>query len=157
MVLEILKNIYKMKKTLLIKKKLVNHLLMHGKKTTSEKTFLKSFKSLQKDSKKQTKNLIKIALLQSTPIFKLHKLSQKKRKKKNVKEIPAFIKNTRIRTSLAIKEIYASLKKKKNISELIKKEILLLSQNKGESSQLKNKSQEYILTKKHLLKFYRWN
>jgi ribosomal protein S7 len=68
-----------------IKKKIENHLMRNGEKKTSEKLLLQSLKELQKTSSKQTKNLIKLALTQTTPIFKLQKIENKKQRKKNRK------------------------------------------------------------------------
>lgn len=65
-----------------IKNKIINHLTINGKKNKGEKILLKAFKELQESSNKQSKELIKFAIILSTPIFKLHKISQKKRKKK---------------------------------------------------------------------------
>ena len=56
-------------KKIKIKNKITNHLMLNGKKKTSEKILLKSFKELQKYSKKQSKKLIKLALIFSTPNF----------------------------------------------------------------------------------------
>jgi len=70
------------KKSLDIKNKLINNITLDGKKKTSEKILLKSLKELQKSSKKQSKELVKLALVQSTPVFKLHRISNKKLKKK---------------------------------------------------------------------------
>ena len=65
-----------------LKNKIINHLILNGKKETGEKILLKSFKELQKSSKKQPKKLIKLALIFSTPIFKIYKITIKKKKKK---------------------------------------------------------------------------
>jgi len=73
-----------MKKKLEIKNKLINHIMVNGNKKTSEKILLKSFKNLQKDSQKQSKKIFQLAIINSTPIFKLHiHKIKKKRKKKN--------------------------------------------------------------------------
>lgn len=52
-----------------IKTKIVNHFVINGEKKTSEKILLKSFKELQKFSRKQSKMLIKLALVCTTPVF----------------------------------------------------------------------------------------
>jgi len=120
-----------MKKKICIKNKIINHLMNNGKKRTSEKILLNTFKELQKDSKKQSKKLLKLAIILSKPTFKLHVLTQKKRKKKKGKEIPAFISKTRIRVSLAIKNILFIAEKKKNHINLnLKNEILMTAQKK---------------------------
>ena len=71
------------KKDLEIKNKFVNHLIINGKKNKSEKVISKTIKALQTISKKSSKKLIQLALVSSTPIFKLNTITQKKRKKKN--------------------------------------------------------------------------
>jgi len=164
-----------------IRNKLINHIMINGKKKTSEKILLKSFKEIQKNSKKQSEDLIKLAIIHSTPIFKLHriinknrkkkknkknqtfiiklqKIKNKNKKKKKVKEIPAFITKTISRTSLAIKFILSSIKNKKsnNLYIKLKQEILTAAQSKGPSIELKNNLQKQILLKKRFFTYYRW-
>lgn len=143
-----------------IKNKLTNHIMINGEKKTSEKILLKSFKELQKKNKKQSKNLFQLAIIYSTPVFKLHKISNKKLKKKKgkIKEIPAFIASTSSRTSLSIKFILESLKKRKtdNFYLNLKQEVVLASQSKSAAVELKNNLQKQILVNKRLFKFYRW-
>ena len=62
----------KSRKTIEIKNKFVNHLLIKGKKTKSEKIILKSFKNLQIKSQKSSKKLLQLALMYNTPIFKIN-------------------------------------------------------------------------------------
>jgi ribosomal protein S7 len=142
-----------------IKNKIVSHLLVNGEKKTSENSLLKSFKELQKDSNKSSKKLVQLAIMYSLPIFKLHKMTQKKKRRKTVKEIPAFILNEKARVSLAIKFIIASVKKKTagNFYVKLKQEILLNSQNKGGATDVKNELQKQVLVKKRLFRFYRWH
>jgi len=134
--------------------------MTNGKKKTSEKILLKSFKELQKNSPKQSEKLIQIAVIHSTPTFKLHKISNKKQKKRNkkVREIPAFISKTVARTSLAIKFILYNIKKKKsnNFYTKLKQEILLTAQLKGTVIEMKNELQKQTLLKKHFFTYYRW-
>jgi ribosomal protein S7 len=150
-----------MKKNINIQKKLINHLIKNGKKKTSETILLKSLKKLQKNSFKKSKKIFQLALIHLTPIFKLHKISNKKLKKrtKKIREIPAFISNKQSRTSLAIKFILRNIKKKENLKfyQKLKKEILLNAINKNNTIQIKNELQKHILTKKRYFLFYRWN
>lgn len=150
-----------MKKNINIQKKLINHLIKNGEKKTSEKILLKSLKTLQKNSLKKSKKILQLALIHSTPIFKLHKISNKKIKKrtKKIREIPAFISNKQSRISLAIKLVLKNIKKKKNLEfyQELKKEILLNAINKNNTIQTKNELQKHILTKKRYFLFYRWN
>ncbi len=148
-----------MKKKIEIKTKVINHFTKDGKKKISEKILLKSFKELQKNSIKKSIKVLKLALIYSTPIFKLHKIKNKKLKKKTkkVREIPAFILNQKFRTSLAIKFILANIKKKQKLKfyQKFKEELLLTTYNKSFTIQIKNELQKSILMKKHYF-FYRW-
>ena len=140
-----------------LKNKIINHLILNGKKETGEKILLKSFKELQKSSKKQPKKLIKLALIFSTPIFKIYKITIKKKKKK-IKKIPTIINTKKARISLAIKFILATLKNKKSNYFYIKlhNEILLNLKSEGSAVQIKNKIQKQALLNKHFFYFYRW-
>ena len=141
-----------------IKNKIINHLMLNGEKKTGEKILLKSLKELQKYSKKQSKKLIELALIFSTPIFKVHKITNKKRKKKNIKEIPTIITTKRARISLAIKFILKTLKNQKSnyFYTEFNKEILLSIKNEGSAIQMKNEVQKQVLLKKHFFSYYRW-
>jgi len=141
-----------------IKNKIINHLMLDGVKETSEKILLKSFKELQKSSKKQSKKLIELAIIFATPIFKVHKITNKKRKKKNIKEIPTIIATKRAKISLAIKFILTTLKNKKSnyFYTEFNKEILLNVKNEGSAIQIKNEVQKQVLLKKHFFSYYRW-
>jgi small subunit ribosomal protein S7 len=142
-----------------IKTKIINHLLKNGEKKTSENALLKSFKELQKQSSKNSKKLAQLAIIYSLPIFKLHKITQKKKRKKQVREIPAFILKEKARISLAIKFILASTKKKtsSNLYIQLKEEILSNSQNKGDAIKVKDELQKQVSLKKRFFRYYRWH
>jgi ribosomal protein S7 len=143
----------------LIKTKFTNHLIKNGEKKTSEKILLKSFKKLQKDSNKSTKDILKTALVLSTPIFKVHIIENKKQRKKNrkVKKIPHFIVNNNSRISLAIKFILSSIKNKsKSFDNGLKHEILLTSQQKGDAINLKKDLQKQVIINQKYFHFYKW-
>lgn len=148
------------KKSLDIRNKLINNITLNGHKKTSEKILLKSLKELQKFSKKQSKELVKLALVQSTPIFKLHRISNKKlkKKKRRVREIPAFMSKIAARTSLAIKFILTSVEKKKlnNFYFKLKENLLVTAQAKGNAIKLKNELQKQSIQRRQLFKYYRW-
>lgn len=145
-----------------IKTKFINHLTLNGKKATGEKNLLKSVKELQKNSTKRCSKVFQLALIHSTPIFKLHKIKLKKKKKnKNnrFREIPGFLKNRTSRISLALKLILKNSKQNlehSKYSRSLSKEILICSKNKGESVRTKNELQKSILSKKHFFRYYRW-
>lgn len=75
------------------KVKFLNFLLRNGNKKTCESILLKCFKNLQKSSNKCHKKIFKLALVNSTPVFRIIVLKNKKIRKKNrqLKEIPKLI------------------------------------------------------------------
>ena len=142
-----------------VKTKLINHLTKNGEKKTSEKILFKSFKKLQKDSNKPIKDILKTALVLSTPIFKVHVIENKKQRKKNrkIKKIPYFIVNNSSRISLAIKFIMKSIHNKpKPLYSKLQNEILLTSQQKGDSINFKRDLQKQVITNKKYFNFYKW-
>ena len=141
-----------MKKNIYIKKKIINHLIIAGKKNTIEKILLKSIKELQKFSNKQSEKLIQLVIMLAMPVFKIFKRINKKRKKKIFKEIPTVILTKSAKISLAIKFILANFKEKK-FDANFKTEILL---NMGSSIQLKNKTQKFVLLKRFFFSYYKW-
>jgi len=150
----------KKKRNIGINTKLINHLVINGKKNKSEKILSKSMKTLQIISKKSSKKLVQLALVSSTPIFKINKITQKKRKKKKQKTkiIPAFISNKISRISFAIKFIILTAKKKnKPLFSELSEEILLSSQAKSFAIELKKETQKQVFLNRHLFKYYRWH
>ena len=147
-----------MEKKIEIKKKIINHLIVNGKKSTSEKIFIKTAKELQKQSDKQFKKLIQLSLIHSSPIFKLHTILNKKRKKKNPREIPAFVSNKYRRVSLAIKFILKTTKNRSsNFFNVLKQEILSNSKFESGAIDRKNDLQIQALLNKRYFSYYRWN
>ena len=76
-----------------LKNKFLNFLLKNGNKKTCESVLLKCFKNLQKSSNKCYKRIFKLALINSTPVFRIIVLKNKKIRKKNrkSKEVPKLI------------------------------------------------------------------
>lgn len=141
-----------------IKLKLINHLLKNGNKKTCENILLKSLKTIQKSSLKSYKKVLKMAIINSSSIFRIIKLKQKKRKKKSTKEIPMFIFKNFERISWSLKVIL-SYSKKQNVNNFYKKlkqEIMISSKNKGNSIDKKIDTHKQILPKKRLLLYFRW-
>ena len=151
----------KNRKNLEIKNKFINHLLIEGKKGKSEQIILKSFKTLQTESKKSPKKLLQFALVFNTPIFKINTITQKKKKKtkQRTKIIPAFISKKSSRISFAIKFIITTTKKNKNYNffKKLQEEILLSSQNKSNTIETKKETQKQVFLNRHLFKYYRWH
>ena len=141
------------------KNKIINHIMINGEKKTSENILFKSVKTLQKNSKKQLKQIMQLAIINSTPTFKLHQIKNKKKRNQKVREIPAFISKATIRTSIAVKLILSSIEKKKSKTfyKKLNQKIILTAQSKGNAIDLKNTLQEQVILKKHFFKYYRWN
>lgn len=137
-----------------VKEKIIKHLLLNGKKQIGEKLLLKTFKELQKNSLKNCKKLLNLAIISCIPVFKLHKLVKRK---KISKEIPAIISNKKVRVSLAIKFILLVLKNKnvKNFYTKFYTEIMVNLKNKGLAIQMNKKAQKQALLKKHFFYYYR--
>jgi ribosomal protein S7 len=134
--------------------------MVNGEKTNSEKNFVKSIKALQQDSCKQSKKLFQLALRNTLPIFKMNKITSRKKKKrrKRIIERPAFIRKNSARISLALKFMIATTRKKKDFtfSHKLKQEIILAAQYKGDSIEYKKDLQKRVFAKKHVFKYYRW-
>jgi ribosomal protein S7 len=136
--------------------KILNLLIFNGKKKKSEHILLKVLKNIQKLSNKQSKKIMKLALIFSTPFFKIHKIINKKRK--YIKQIPTIIINEKARISLAIKFILKNIYDKKfnNFHVNLYKNLFLIAKNQGLITQKKNEFQKQVLLlKKHFLFFYR--
>lgn len=145
------------------KEKLLNHLMKKGGKETSEKVLLKSVKELQKNTLKKTENIIKSALLNTIPIFKMNTIIKKrKKKKKTIREVPIFLVYNKSRISEAIKLIIKTSKKiKKNITSYYLKLVVELLDDckddvESDAVLIKNNLQKKILAQKKYLRNYRW-
>jgi ribosomal protein S7 len=136
--------------------------MFNGKKQTSEKILLKSFKKCQQSSKKQTKKIFQLALIYSAPLFKLHEISHKKlkkRKKSKIRIIPAFMSKPFTRISLGIKYILTNISKQKagqSFFNKLSKEIFLINTTKGNNLEIKKEIQKKTLLNKKRFKYYRW-
>ena len=142
-----------------IKSKLINHLIIDGKKEISEKTFNKNFKTLQKKSLKCSSKVFQLALISSTSVFRLHRISLKNRKKKKVREVPGFLRNRENRISLALKFLIKTTKRTSDSLYFDKNflgKILSLSKFENETLLTKNETQKNLLSKRYLFRYYRW-
>jgi ribosomal protein S7 len=141
-----------------LKTKIINVLMVSGKKSTGEKILLKSAKKLQKLSTKHFKTLIQMAIINSTSTFKLNEQIMKKGKRKTVRSVPSFVATDQYRIMLSLKLMKnASLKSKGSNSfyENLSNEILMASSLKGQSINIKTDLQKQILAnKRYLAKFY---
>lgn len=124
--------------------------MIGGNKNTCEKKILKNLKSLQKNTKKNHVNLIKLAIINSAPIIQLRQI--KKKKRKSVKEFP-YVLSERNRISLGIKQVVG--KTKKMASRNLHQEILLFSKRRSETLKIKETKHKLALTQKKYV-FFRW-
>ena len=141
-----------------LKKKLLKHILKNGKKPLSEKILTKSIKSIQKSETKPHIDILKLAIITSTPMFRVIKLKNKRRKKKSIKEIPAFLSTYSYRSSWSLKYLTKSSHFKTNniFSNQLKHEILSTAKNESSSITFKNELQNKALEKKKYFRHYRW-
>ena len=141
-----------------LKKKLLNHILQDGRKQISEKILVKSFKSIQKSQKKSHTEIVKLAILNSTPMFRVIRLKNKRRKKSSVKEIPAFLSNYTYRTSWGLKYLVktSTSKASSGMSNQLKHEIMSNVIHEGSAVIFKNELQNKALPKKKYFRHYRW-
>lgn len=133
-----------------IKKKISNHLMSNGNKSSCEKILFKNFKLLQKFTKKNDKKIIKYAIINVAPTIQLRQI--KKKKRKSIKEFPYVLKQKN-RVSLGMKNIIKTQTKsnKKTLFE----EIILIVRKKSEFSKINEATQKPILSKKKYI-FFRW-
>lgn len=142
-----------------LKKKFLKHILKNGKKSISEKILNKSFKSLQKSQKKSHGEILRLAILNSTPIFRIIKLKNKRRKKKSIKEIPAFLSTYKYRTSWGLKYLINTSNLKTNntiFSDQLNRSILESAKHTSSTITFKNELQSKALEKKKYFRHYRW-
>jgi ribosomal protein S7 len=146
-------------KSILLKDKIINVYMKKGKKHTGEKILLKFSKLLQKSTKKNFQSLVQLALINSTPAFKLNEQAMKKGKRKSKKVIPSFIVKDSLRIMTALKFITSiAYKNKRSISfyKSLVKEVLASSHLKSQSIEQKNKLQTQVLLNKRYLSKFRW-
>ena len=149
----------KSNKSIVLKNKIVNVCMKKGKKHTGEKILLKFSKLLQKSTKKNFQNLVQLAIINSTPVFKLNEQAMKKGKRKSKKAIPSFIVKDSLRIMTALKFLTdMALKDKRSTSfyQSLAKEVLASSLLKSQSIEQKNKLQTQVLLNKRYLAKFRW-
>ena len=99
----------------MLKKKLIQNLTKKGKAVKGEKIFLQLIKEFQKNSKFNSYLMCQLAFSYLLPVFKIKKIKKKTRRKKIIREVPAFIKHFNSRLSMSIKTVIINtVKKKKN-------------------------------------------
>jgi ribosomal protein S7 len=143
-----------MKKKINIKENIINQIMINGNKQTSEKLFLKSLKSIQKiHYKKKFEELIKISLINSSPIVYLKYI---KRKRRQTVEFP-FLLRSNARISYGIKWIlkHCKLKKSTPFYKQLKIEFVNSSTNLSQSVEKKIQIHQQAVSKKKFAN-YRW-
>ena len=134
-------------------KKLICYLIFKGKKHLSENSFLHISKNLQKCSKKNSKNSIKLAIVFSTQVFKTHVQIKNKQKRQTF----SVLYKDKNRTSSAIKFLIQTIKKEKQdvFYKKFYKEILLILKNDSFIFATKQNLQKQVSFKKNLFLYYR--
>nr|YP_009485523.1 ribosomal protein S7 [Nitzschia alba]AVR57587.1 ribosomal protein S7 [Nitzschia alba] len=133
--------------------------MISGKKNTGEKILLKFAKRLQKSSDKNFKNLVQLAIINSTPTFKLNEQIVKKGKRKAIRSTPSFIVSDSLRIITSLKFIKNVVAKNKSSNEFYRSfvdEILASASSKSQSVDKKNELQKQILINKRYLSKFRW-
>ena len=136
-----------------LKTKILNKFLISGKKRTVEKIVFESVKRIQKKHLKNSKLIIKSALLNSSPITRIKQVKKKKRK---VKEFTMILKKD-LRINEGINLILLNSKKKstQSFTDNFINEIIESSKYKSSSVGKKETLHENsFLNRKHL--YYRW-
>mmetsp|Transcript_21796 Transcript_21796/g.40700 ORF Transcript_21796/g.40700 Transcript_21796/m.40700 type:complete len:155 (-) Transcript_21796:353-817(-) len=144
---------------IILKNQIVNIIMTSGNKRTGEKILLKFAKSFQKSTKKNFQNLVQLAIINSTPVFKLNEQTMKKGKRKSKKIIPSFIvkDSLRIMTTLKfLKEVAHRGKTSKSFYQNLEKEISDASSLRGQSIDQKTKLLNQVLLNKRYLAKFRW-
>ena len=96
-----IKSLAKNSKNLSLKTKIINTLMISGKKTTGEKILLKFAKTLQKSTKKNFKNLVQLAIINATPAFKTNEQVVKKGKREAIRSTLILITSASLRVITA--------------------------------------------------------
>ena len=149
----------KKNKKISLKTKIVNSLMINGEKKTGEKILVKFLKNLQKSTNKNYKSLIQLAIINSTPTFKLNEQVVKKGKRKSIKSTPSFILNDSLRVTTSLKSMKKVISKSNASNHFylsLVKEILASTQFKSSVVDKKNELQKQVLLNKRYLSKFRW-
>jgi len=141
------------------KNKIINYLTQKGKKTKSEKILNKSLKELQKNSKKQSKKLVKLSLILSSAVFNVREITNKKSRKHKIRIKPTFLYSSNKRFAFAIKLIVSAAKKsyESYFYNKLKEEFFSAIQYRSNVIKIKINLEKQALKEKRLLnKYYRW-
>ena len=141
-----------MRSLTILKNILYKKIMLNGNKQTSEKLLLKSLKNVQKTvNKKNFKDLTKLALINSSPVFYIKKI---KRKRKNSLEFP-FLLKPNLRISYSLNFMLKSSEKKKSFIHYFSNELLNSSRNSSFSVKKTQDIYKESFVKKKFAN-YRW-
>ena len=140
---------------MILKYKIINHIMQKGKKIKSEKLLNKILKVLQKTSKKPTKELIQLTVLLFSKIFKINNIKKKNRK---TQIIPVFINDKKKRFAFSIKSILFAAKNNylNYLHYNLTEKFFLIAQRKNELISFQKNLEKQVISKKYFLKYYRW-
>ena len=133
-------------KEMKIKDKVFNHLMSNGKKEICEIEVIKLLKFLQKESKKNNVDLIKLGVVNSAFTIQLRQVRKKSRKVP--KEFP-FVLKRKSRVASGVKFMTEALNRKSRAN------LLLYAEKKAELFKAKEITQKQALSKKKYI-FFRW-
>jgi ribosomal protein S7 len=136
-----------------IKLKLLNSLMLKGKKRTTEKLVLKSLKRFQKSNfKKDSKEFIKVSLLNSAPSVQIKQI---KKKRKTI-EFP-FLLNNDLKISYGLKSLIKNsrIQRSQPFYKSFQLELVNSSNSQGTSVNNKKQIHENAFLKKKYAN-YRW-
>lgn len=144
-----------------LRKKLINNVTQDGKKQTSEKNVAKSFKAAQKSQKKNHGKITKLSVLNTIPIFKIIRLTDKKRRKKSIREIPTLVSNYNSRVSLGLKYLIKSVNsstpnKENTFLKNFKNELIAGAETENQAVTIKQNFQMKAVNEKKYFRYYRW-
>lgn len=144
----------------LLKNAILNRFMKNGQKKTVEKILLKCTKYLQKTYVKNSLDLFQSSIINTSPVFLIHRRVMKKGKKRKIKrEVPAFLYNypRRVNSSLSlIKKSIATEKKTSYFCEAFSKEIVKSSLVNSVSIIKKVEVQNQVLLKKRYWVNFKW-
>ena len=129
-----------------LKNKIHNYLMFHGNKHTCEKKVIKVLKLLQKKNKKNHVDVLKLAIVNASPVIQIRQI--KKKKRKSLTEFP-YVLNKKNRIFLGIKFIVKTSKQN------LEQEFLSYAKKKNELLKTKEALQKTALIKKKYA-FFRW-
>lgn len=141
-----------MRSLIILKNILYKKIMLNGNKQTSEKLLLKSLKNVQKMvNKKNFKDLTKLALINSSPVFYIKKI---KRKRKNSLEFP-FLLKPNLRISYSLNFMLKFSEKKNSFIYYFSNELLNSSKNSSFSVKKTQDIYKESFVKKKFAN-YRW-